>query len=389
MRRWSDPSTKTTIQMGDEAPMEIEADGAVAAERVLKGEQWRHSQGSAAALARRQRLVRGVLSVLAVAVVGGIYTATRMPDYQFATVAAVTGEPRVINESGEEKPAVPGMRVPLTPEVAFSTNGTSTLALTTRGARLLLRQDTALLVKTARYSHGAIRRFSLKRGTVIAQVDPLRRDALFEVLAGTFRVRVRSRSAVLSVGSDGARSVLAVRTGDARMVARSKKIIVSAGQQSVSKNGVLAAPAPASDERASVLSRADESLTRLGGGILDKLAGFLEETLLPPVEALESVLHLPTLIADVKARLATQAALQALSLTLVGRERAPQSTKELNIPRPLLETLDGKRILFFQPLNGNNYELFARAKDSQHTVFVLRSGKVAVANNDELPAEVF
>ncbi|WP_395093649.1 hypothetical protein [Armatimonas sp.] len=389
MRRWSDPSNKTTIQMGDEAPMKIEADGSVAVERVLKAERWRRSQGGAEALARRQRLVRGLLSVLGVAVVGGIYTATRMPDYQFATVAAVTGEPRVINESGEEKPAVPGMRVRLAPEVAFSTNGTSTLALTTRGARLLLRQNTALLVKTARYSHGAIRRFSLKRGTVIAQVDPLRRDALFEVLAGTFRIRVRSRSAVLSVGSDGARSVLTVRTGDARMVVRNKKTIVSAGQQSVSKNGVLAAPAPASDERTSVLSRADQTLARLGGGVFDKLSGFFEETFLPPLEALESVLHLPTLIADVKARLATQAALQALSLTLVGRESAPQSVKELNIPRPLLDTLEDKRILFFQPLGGNNYELFARAKDSQRTVFILRNGKVAAANNDELPAEIF
>ena len=60
----------------------------------------------------------------------------------------------------------------------------------------------------------------------------------------------------------------------------------------------------------------------------------------------------------------------------------------INASPKLLAELDGRRILYFQPLGRNKYELFARAKDSERTVFVLRNGAVRAATNDELPAEV-
>jgi hypothetical protein len=380
------PFRKTTIQMGNEAPVEIEEDGSLAVDRIITGGRWRKGQSVAEKLGRRKRILQILVTVLGVWALGGLYAASGVPDYLTVTVAAVTGEPTVLGEDGEEKVAAPGMRVKLSPEVAFSTDANSTLALSSRGVRLLLRANTALEVKTARYSHGAIRRLVLKQGAVIAQLDPLRRDAVFDVL--TESLRVRCRGSVMSVGRDGKRTVVAVREGVVRVMIRGKKVVLPLGQQAINTAGTLSTT-PASTERLEVLKRADEILGRLSRGFVDTLSGLLEDVLLPPIEAVESVLHLPTLIVDVKARMGTQTALQGIGATLVSNESAPESLKEISIHDKFRAELEGKKILYYQPLGGNKYELFAKAKDSTHTIYVLRSGKVSPAQNDEIPAEVF
>lgn len=388
---------KTTIQMGQEAPMEVEVDGREQAERVvhwLKRKRQSESEEAQRARQRRQRRQRQLALATLVALGGlGLSASRRLADYQSVSVTAVTGTPLVRTEEGE-KPAKPGMRLRLTPGLAFRTGGDATLALRSRGVSLLVRQGSVLKVSTAHYTHGAIRRLQLAQGSAVVQVDSLHRDASFELTTGTTRVFCRPSLASVRALSQGG-SVVAVREGVVRVQQGERRVMLPAGRQLT----LPQASVPLSDEVGGILKRAGEALRPPASEALsDQLQGIVEDTLLPFWEpAFELVFHFPTLIADVRAKLLARGALQAIATALPVGEGPPARLsprlEELPLPaetrKSLLKSLDRERIWLYRRLETNDkYEFYARARDSRKTVFLVRNGQVSTPKNEDIPLEL-
>ena len=391
------PPRKTTIQMGNEAPMEIDADGGEQAERVLSWLKRKRQNESAEQelnrLKRRKLRVRLFLTALVLLAGGGIYSTGRLADYESVTVAAVTGSPTVSTDDGD-KPLKPGMRLRLTPGLAFHTDSDSTAALRSRGVGLLLRSNTNLKVLSARYALGAIRRFQLTQGSVIAQVDTLHRDALFELTLGTTRAFCRPGLTFAKVVPKGPLTV-AVKEGVVRVQQGEQKRLLVAGRQLTFPGEVVALSADTS----AVLKRGGEVLQPTANQTLsDGWLGLLEDTVLPVWEpAREVVLHLPTLIMDLRAKVIANGALQAIAAALPLGDGPPQTLSphldNLDLPeatrKSLLKNLDRERIWLYKRLPAaGQYEFYAQARDSRKTVFLVRNGKLSTPKNEDIPLEL-
>lgn len=391
------PSRKTTIQMGNEAPMEIDADGGEQAERVLNWLKRKRQNESAEEelnrLKRRKLRVQLFFTALVLLAGGGIYSTGRLADYESVTVMAVTGTPTVSTDDGD-KPLKPGMHLRLTPGLTFHTDGDSTAALHSRGAGLLLRSNTHLKVLSARYALGAIRRFQLTQGSVVAQVDSLHRDALFELTSGTARAFCRPGLTFVKAVSKST-VLVGVKEGLTRVQQGERKTLLVAGRQ-------LTLPGEAvslDTEIAALLKRGGDALQPAANQTLNEgLMGLLEDTVLPVWEpAREVVLHLPTLIMDLRARVIANGALQAIAAAVPLGDGPPQNLSahldNLDLPeatrKSLLKNLDRERIWLYKRLPAaGQYEFYAQARDSRKTVFLVRNGKLSTPKNEDIPLEL-
>ncbi len=317
---------------------------------------------------------------------------------RYAEVAATKGlvEARVLDPAKGYLPAqtlTVGAEIDGWQQTLIHTGEDSEVVLRLAGSRVKVGASTLLLIRGLGYEHGRLRLFTLPRGRLWAQVDPLRRRGS--------RFQVRSGGATVSVhgttfGVDHGPSQLTVTTveGQVQVKTDQGQQTVAGGQQLTgSDQGKLDAPAALTAAEAQ--QAADEAVGKLRRSFLDRLSswadGLGDATVVSIVDAAIGVAGenpagaLARSLRKATAGSSAHIAMRAIATSLRMEDEVPAQLTLDTLAELGLKPRDANRILAcfkdrklesYRKLGPEQYEFTARAADADGTPLRCRNGRV-------------
>jgi hypothetical protein len=345
---------------------------------------------------------RVLATVLSVALIGGLilHALRARIEYDWATVAAVTGNVRLVS-GGAPAPLAVGQRIsPRSIEVIQTGSGAS-VVLKMRGCRVKVMPDTKLAFERLAYSRGAVRQLQLLQGKIYETVDTLHRPtARFSVAAWEADIRSNGGAFSVEAGPHGRVTVNAF-DGPLKVTASGATAVKVSAPHSLfiaaSAHAPLVAP-PISGASTDYAEQHDLlAPPTLVERIDTALALFEDRVILPLLDDVNLVRRSASTKAlkDVQSVESAKAAMSGICILIQTTEqsRAP-SRIDLETLAPLdegfdsstlLSKLDGHHLLGYRALDGVHYEFIARAANTQHTLLRARDGAIDVIPKDDEP----
>jgi hypothetical protein len=210
-------------------------------------------------------------------------------------------------------------------------------------------------------------------------------------------VHTRVRGTEFGVKAFPGGVVVSARSGAVEVDTGKDKKLVEAGKQlKAYAEKALREPVAISEEERRALE--EQTDLRTEGGLAERVRDFVggleEATVIPLLERAANLARLKpaeqaAVISDAKALLKAQTALDAICKTLMAADPdgvptklTPDTLEELPLKeedrKMYLECFEGNRLLSYQKIGADSYEIVARVNDSNRTLLKARDGKITV-----------
>jgi serine/threonine protein kinase len=330
--------------------------------------------------------VVGIIALLAVVVMNWRNT------YQYLIVERVNGQVS-IKENGVNHLLKGGEWVRADHHPIIHTGSGSSVALAMPDGRLYLPQNSALGLLRLDYNNGTIRHLELLSGSVVGLLEKGHRIRRFDVrvantlttVKGTYFFLTLARGSLIAGSKKGKLQIES--NGDKQAIPEGSAAVLTAN------NSVLQMVPAASFSSLTIAS--EKVLTKVAPTTPPPLAALEEKTVAPVLSLGDTLWKLPTKANDQKSIGLSMAGMNALCTLLAtadSGEGLPESLdlttlKELGMEdkdrQRILNLFDENRLLSYRRLPGNGYEIYARCKDSDHTLMRGSNGQVEVIANDD------
>ena len=316
-----------------------------------------------------------------------------------AVVADEKGLPTITRE-GKKSSLTRGDVLESADQPEITTKPGETITLTVGDVLIHLEENSSLVLRRIDYDQGRVRVFELKKGQAAAYC-PLQRlpGARFEIVCSGVRTLVPHSARYRVTAGDGGGVNVQSGRGRVPVITGASRVTLTDGKQANANedDGI--------DKVEAVPAKSEEALINQTGGVptahpwdplVERYTELQEEKIVPQINRALTFFRVKpaskSTLMNARALSIAKTSLTALHAALMSEGEPPdalnlktlkQTQLDDDTVKSLLKPLDGKKLLAYYKLKGDNYIVFARAMDAGHSLLRLDTGKVSVLKEPE------